>query len=137
MDLTPKTYETSLTELISIDSYGWIERFTNGPKAPQYNQIIEATQPKDIITSIVVLYEVYKKIKQQKTEEEALLAIATLSQTTIVEIDQTIALEAADFSLENGLHFSDALIYATARHHKAKLYTSDEDLRKLKTVNYI
>ena len=120
--------------MISIDSYGWIERFTNGPKAPQYNQIIESTEPKNIVTSTVVLYEVYKKIKKLKSEEEALLAIAALSQTTIVPIDQTIALEAADFSLESNLHFSDALVYATARHWKAKLYTSDVDLGALKSV---
>ena len=120
--------------MISIDSYGWIERFTNGPKAPQYNQIIESTEPKNIVTSIVVLYEVYKKIKKLKGEEEALLAIAALSQTTIVPIDQTIALEAADYSLEHSLHFSDALVYATARHWKVKLYTSDGDLGALKSV---
>jgi len=120
--------------LISIDSYGWIERFTNGKKAAKYNELIDASQPKDIITSVVVLYEVYKKVKQQKSEEEALLAVAALSQTTIAPIDQTISLEATDYSLEHNLHFSDALVYATSRHWKAKLYTSDEDLRELKDV---
>ena len=126
-----------MTELISIDSSGWIERFTKGPKASQYKQIIESSQPKEIITSVVVLYEVYKKIKTLICEEQALLAVASLSQTTIVDIDQTISLEAADYSLEFGLHFSDALIYATARHWKANLYTSDEDLRALKTVTFV
>ena len=123
--------------MISIDSYGWIERFTNGLKAPEYNKIIESCQPKEIITSIVVLFEVYKKIKKLKSEEEALLAVAALSQTTIVLVDQTIALEAADYSLEKNLHFSDALVYATARHYKVKLYTSDNDLRELNSVCFI
>jgi toxin FitB len=127
----------SLRELISIDSYGWIERFTNGPKAPQYNQMIESCQPKEIVTSVVVLYEVYKKIKKLKGEEQALLAVAALSQTTIVPVDQTISLEAADYSLEHSLHYSDALVYATARHWNANLYTSDDDLRALKTVCFI
>jgi len=136
-DLTLKSSEMSLTELISIDSYGWIERFTNGTKAAQVNQIIESYQPKDIVTSIVVLYEVYKKVKKIRGEEQALLAVAALSQTTIVPIDQTISLEAADYSLEYGLHFSDALVYATARHWKANLYTSDEDLRALKAVCFV
>jgi predicted nucleic acid-binding protein len=123
--------------LISIDSYGWIERFTNGPKAQQYNQIIESCEPKEIVTSIVVLFEVYKKIKKLKSEEEALLAVAALSQTIIVPVDQTIALEAADYSLENNLHFSDALVYATARHYKIKLYTSDNHLGSLNLVCFI
>jgi predicted nucleic acid-binding protein len=123
--------------LISIDSSGWIERFTKGPKAPQYKQVIESSQPKEIVTSCVVLYEVYKKIKKLKGEEDALLAVAVLSQTTIAPIDQTISLEAADYSLEHNLHFSDALVYATARHWNAKLYTSDEELRELKDVHVV
>lgn len=123
--------------MISIDSYGWIERFTNGSKASQYNQVIESNQPKDIITSVVVLNEVYRKIKQLKSEEEALLAVAALSQTTVVDVDQTISIEAADYSLEFGLHFLDALVYATARHWRAKLYTSDDDLHSLKSVCFI
>jgi predicted nucleic acid-binding protein len=120
--------------LISIDSFGWIERFTKGPKARQYKQLIESTSSKEIVTSVVVLYEVYKKIKKMKGEEEALLAVAALSQTTIVPIDQSISLEAADYSLEHNLHFLDALVYATARHWKAKLYTSDVDLQALNEV---
>ena len=123
--------------MISVDSYGWIERFTNGDKAAQYNQIIDSNQPKNIITSVVVLYEVYKKVKQRSSEEDALLAVAALSQTTIIPIDQTISLEAADYSLEYNLHFSDALVYATARHWKAKLYTGDKDLRALKEVCFV
>ncbi len=123
--------------MISIDSSGWIERFTRGQKASEYKTVIEANKPKEIVTSVVVLYEVYKKIKKLKGEEEALLAVAALSQTTVVPIDQTISLEAADYSLEHSLHFSDALIYATARHWKAKLYTSDDHLRPLKNVCFV
>ena len=75
-----------------------------------------------------------RRLKKLKGEEEALLAVAVLSQTTIAPIDQTLSLEAADYSLEHNLHFSDALVYATARQWKAKLYTSDDDLRELKDV---
>jgi len=128
---------TSLIELISVDSFGWIKRFTNGPKAEQYNQVIDSRKPEEIVTSVTVLYEIYKKLKKLQGERQALTAIATLSQTIIVPIDQTISLEAADYSLEFGLHFSDALVYATARHYKAKLYTSDKELQPLKLVNYI
>jgi len=120
--------------LIGIDSYGWIEWFTNGPKAQQYNRIIDKVRPEEIVTSVVVLYEVYRKIKQVKGEELALEAVAALSQTKIVPVDQTLSLEAADYSLSHGLHFADALTYATSRHFKAQLYTSDEDLRGLKHV---
>ena len=123
--------------MISIDSYGWIERFTDGPKASTYNRIIDRARPEELVTSTVVLYEVYKKVKRLKGEEIALEAVAVLSQTKIVTIDQTLSLEAADFSLEHGLHMADALVYATARQHSAELYTSDENLKGLAGVSFV
>ncbi len=123
--------------MIGIDSYGWIERFTNGPKAEQYNRIIDKVRPEEIVTSVVVIYEVYRKVKQFKGEEVALEAVASLSQTKVVEVDQTLSLEAADYSLSHGLHFADALIFATAQHFGAELHTSDPDLRGLKSVTFI
>lgn len=123
--------------MIGIDSYGWIERFTNGAKAERYNRIIDKVRPDEIVTSVVVLYEVYRKVKHVKGEELALEAVAALSHTRIVPIDQTLSLEAADYSLSHGLHFADALIYATARHFDAKLHTSDPDLKGLKDVKFV
>ena len=123
--------------MISIDSYGWIERFTNGLKAQQYNRILDKTRPDEIVTSVVVLYEVYRKVKHIKGEELALEAVAALSQTRVESVDQTLSIEAADFSLSKGLHFADALVYATARHFGAQLYTSDEDLKGLKGVTFV
>lgn len=123
--------------MICVDSYGWIERFTKGPKAPQYNRIIDRVRPDEIVTSVVVLYEVYRKVKQVNGEELALEAIAALSRTRIVPVDQTLSLEAADYSLSHGLHFADALIYATARHFEAELHTSDENLKGLNDVTFV
>ena len=123
--------------MISVDSYGWIERFTNGPKAAQYNRVIDAMHPGEIITSMVVIYEVYRKVKQIKGEQAALEGVVALSQTRVIPVDPTLCLEAADYSLDHGLHFADALVYATARHFGVELYTSDEDLRGLKGINFI
>lgn len=64
-------------------------------------------------------------------------AVAVLTQTKIVVLDQTLCLEAADYSLEQRLHFADAAVYATARHYGVTLYTSDPDLRGLKGVNFV
>jgi predicted nucleic acid-binding protein len=123
--------------LISIDSYGWVERFTNGPKAAAYNRIIDSVKPEELVTSVVVLYEVYRKVKKTKGEETALEAVAALSQTKVVTVDQTLSLEAADYSLEHALHMSDALVYATARQTSSELYTSDEDLKGLASVTFV
>jgi predicted nucleic acid-binding protein len=123
--------------LISVDSHGWIERFTSGPKAPSYNRVIDSHRPEELVTSVVVLYEVYKKVKEAKGEETALEAVAALSQTKVVTVDQTLSLEAADYSLERGLHMADALVYATARQCSAELYTGDEDLKGLAGVTLV
>ena len=123
--------------MISIDSYGWVERFTNGPKAAAYNRVIDGAKPGELVTSVVVLYEVYRKIKKTKGEEKALEAVAALSQTRVVTLDQTLSLEAADYSLEHGLRMSDALVYATARQTSSELYTSDEDLKGLPSVTLV
>ena len=123
--------------MIALDSYGWIERFADGPKASKYNEIIDQTHPSEIVTSVVVLYEVYKKVKSVKGEQIALENVAALTQTRIVPVDDTLSLEAADYSLELGLHFSDALIYATARHFEAQLHTSDEHFKGLPNVKFV
>lgn len=123
--------------MISVDSYGWIERFTGGPKASRYNGIIDAAEPDEIITSVAVIYEVYRKVKQAEGEQVALENVASLSQTRVVPVDSTLCLESADYSLEHRLHFTDALVYATARHFGVELYTSDKDLRGLRGVSFI
>ena len=123
--------------MIALDSFGWIERLTNGPKATKYNKVIDQTRHENIITSVVVLYEVYRKVKKLKGELIALESIAGLTQTKLVPIDQTLALEAADYNLEYSLHFSDALVYATARHFNSDLYTSDQHFKGLPFVKLI
>lgn len=123
--------------MICVDSNGWIERFGDGPKSIRYNRVIDRVESEDIVTPVVVLYEVYRKIKKIRGEEDALEAVAALSQTFVVTADRTIALEAADYSLEYGLHMADALVYATARHYSAQLYTSDSDLKGLMGVTFI
>jgi hypothetical protein len=51
-----------------------------------------------------------RRQKKLKGEEDALLAVAALNQTTIAPVDQTISPEAADCSLEHNLNSSDALV---------------------------
>lgn len=52
-------------------------------------------------------------------------ALTAMRRAVIVPVDETIALEAADISLELGLAMADSIVYATARRHGATLVTSD------------
>lgn len=51
-------------------------------------------------------------------------------------LSTSIALLAADFSIQYKLSFADAIIYATAQFYKATLITSDDHFKDLPKVTY-
>ena len=120
-----------------IDSYGWIEYFSDGPLAKKYAPHIQAANEDNTITPTVVLYEVYKKLKKEKSEDLALEAYAEMTRTRILPFDQAAALTAADTSLRNGLSMADAIVYSTAKSHRAQLLTSDIHLKDLEGVKFV
>lgn len=77
--------------------------------------------------SAIAIYEVYKVLRRDLSEERAVEAVSALRRATIVPIDESLALEAADVSLALGLAMADSLVYATARRHGATLVTADAD----------
>ena len=117
-----------------IDSSGWIEFFTNGPLAETYAGLL---QVEEILTPTVVMYEVYKIIRRECSENAGLLAVAKLKATRLVDLDESLALSAAEISLEHGLAMADAIVYATACREGAELVTSDADLANLPGVMYL
>ncbi len=121
--------------MILVDSSGWIEFFTGGANATRYGVYLERTSR--IVTPTVVLYEVYKIVKRERTEEDALLAAAQIQKTRLVPLSESLALAAADVSLEFRLAMADSVVYATAQAEDAELVTSDEDLRGLPGVTYL
>ena len=121
--------------MIVVDSSGWIEYFTDGPLAGRYARYLHDLA--EVVTPVLVLYEVYKKIKRERTEEEALIAAAQIEKTHLVPLTDTLALTAADLSLEHRLAMADACVYATAVLHGAELVTSDSDLGELPGVTYL
>jgi len=90
--------------------------------------------PGEILTPTIAIYEVYKVLKRDASEEDALLAVAQMLRTNVVPLSETLALEAADTSLENSLSMADAIVYATARARDAELVTTDADLEGLPGV---
>ncbi len=83
------------------------------------------------MVSAIEVYEVYKVVRRDLSEERAVEAVAALHRATIVAVDESLALEAADISLRYGLAMADSLVYATAQHHHATLVTGDADFRGL------
>jgi len=123
--------------LILLDSYGWIEYFTEGPLAEEYARYVEEASEENTIIPTIVVYEVYKKIKGGISEEKALEAYAQLQRAKVIHIDVDLAIEAADFSLKLGLGMADAMVYATAKKEGARIVTSDEHFKGFDDVEFI
>jgi predicted nucleic acid-binding protein len=121
--------------LIAVDSSGWVEFFTGGANAARYASYLEETS--GVVTPTVVLYEVYKLVKRERTEEEALLAVAQMQKSRLIPLSESLALAAADASIEFHLAMADSIVYATARAENAELVTSDADLKGLPGVIYV
>jgi predicted nucleic acid-binding protein len=121
--------------VIVIDSSGWVEFFTDGPLADTYASRLRNLP--SIVTPVIVIYEVYKRLKRELSEDDGIVAVSAMQGTRVVAIDQEIALTAADLSLEHGLAMADALVLATARKFSAELITSDRDFERISGVTYL
>lgn len=73
--------------------------------------------------SSIEIYEVYKVIRRDISEERAVEAVSAMRRAEIVAVDESLALEAADVSLDLGLAMADSLVYATAKRFGATLVT--------------
>jgi len=79
----------------------------------------------------IEVYEVYKVIRRDLSEERAIEAVSALRRATIAPVDEALALEAADLSLALGLAMADSMVLATARRYGARLVTADADFQGL------
>lgn len=118
-----------------VDSSGWLEYFAGGPNADFFAPAVEAVDA--LVVPTVSLYEVFKRVLQQRGEGDALQAVALMQQGSVVELTAPIALDAARTSAELGLPMADSVILATARVHQATLWTQDSDFEGIEGVRYI
>ena len=117
-----------------VDSSGWLEYFAAGPNASFFAPAIEKTR--DLIVPSLSLYEVFKRVLQQRSENDALQAVAVMQQGRVVDLDASIALSAARLSIDHQLPMADSVILATARAFGATLWTQDADFDGMPRVQY-
>jgi predicted nucleic acid-binding protein len=118
-----------------VDSSGWLEYFIEGINAEEFSKVIENTDK--LIVTPINIYEVYKKISQEKNIETAFLAIGAMNQGKIINIDNEIALNAAQLSIEFKLAMADSLILSCAYYSNAILWTQDSDFKDIPGVKFI
>ena len=118
-----------------VDSSGWLEYLADGPNADFFAKSILATA--DLLVPTLSLYEVFKRVLQQRGENDALQAAALMQQGTIVELSASLALSAARISLDEKIPMADSMMLATARAHGATLWSQDSDFENVPDVRYI
>jgi predicted nucleic acid-binding protein len=118
-----------------VDSSGWLEYFADGANAEFFAPPIEDTRR--IVVPTISLLEVFRRILQQKGENEALRAIALMRQGRIVDLDADLALSAARLGRELGLPLADSVILATAHKFNASVWTQNSDFEGLEGVRYV
>jgi predicted nucleic acid-binding protein len=121
--------------MIIVDSCGWLEWFTDGELAEKYKDYL-ADQDNLLIPAIII-YEVYKVFKREASEEKALLAAGYMKNSSIISLDGTLAIAAADIARQEKLAMANAIIVAVSRVHKCRIISSDSDLEDQPNVKYI
>lgn len=118
-----------------VDSSGWLEYFADGLNADFFAPAVEGTS--ELVVPSISVYEVFKRILQQRSESEALQAIAVMLRGRVVDLDVQMALTAARVSLHHRIPMADSIILATARTHDATLWAQDEHFEHIAGVQYI
>jgi predicted nucleic acid-binding protein len=117
-----------------VDSSAWIEYFTGGPNAEFFEPPI--LNQAELVVPTMVLLEVYKHIRRHQGRDEALKAVAGVKQGEVQDLDERLALYAAEIGVEYGLPLVDSVILATARLQEATLWTQDSDFEGMDGVQF-
>ena len=118
-----------------VDSSGWLEYFSDAENADFFSGPIE--QIEDLVVPTLSIYEVFKRIYQQRGEDKALQAVALMQQGATVDLTAALAVSAAHLGVRERLPLADSVILATARAYDATLWTQDVDFEGMEEVRYV
>jgi predicted nucleic acid-binding protein len=119
-----------------VDSSGWLEYFINGKNAAFFAPIIEKAAA-EVLVPTISLFEVFKRVLIERNRDDALEAIALMKEGRVVDLDDNLALSAAELSYEMQLPLADSIILATARANDAVLWTQDAHFKDVEGVKYV
>jgi len=118
-----------------VDSSGWLEYFTEGGNADSFAPAIEDTG--NLLVPVICLYEVFKRVTQERGLSAAQTNINDMHEGQLIDLNASLALSAAQISIDLKLPMADSIILATARAYDAILWTQDEHFKGLDGVKYI
>lgn len=117
-----------------VDSSGWIEYLSAGPNAAFFGEPIEGDEP--LVVPSLSLFEVYRHMLRHVGREGALHVVVAMRRGVVIDLDDRLALEAAELSVETKLALADSIMLATARAHDAAFWTQDADFEGMESVLY-
>jgi predicted nucleic acid-binding protein len=119
---------------VVVDSSGWIEYFVDGPNAKWFARAINEAD--DLVVPSISVLEVYRYVLRQRGRQDALRAAATMRQGRVIDLDDGIAIEAAELGASLKLPLADSVIYATALANECEVWTQDADFDGLESVRF-
>ena len=117
-----------------VDSSGWLAYFADEPNAKYFLTPLKDTS--SLVVPTVTIYEVFKVVLRESSENEALQAAVAMRKGTVVDLTAALAIAASKLSLAHNLPMADSIILATAKEFNAILWTQDSDFRNIANVKY-
>jgi predicted nucleic acid-binding protein len=117
-----------------VDSSGWLAYFADEPNAKHF--LTPLSDSALLIVPTVTIYEVFKVILRESSENEALQAVVAMQKGKVVDLSSPLAIAASRLSLEHKLPMADSIILATAQEFKALIWTQDSDFKNISKVKY-
>jgi predicted nucleic acid-binding protein len=117
-----------------VDSSGWLAYFADEPNAKHFLPPLNDTA--SLVVPTVTIYEVFKVVLRESSENEALQAAFAMRKGTVVDLTAALAIAASKLSLEHNLPMADSIILATAKEVNATIWTQDSDFKNMDDVKY-
>jgi predicted nucleic acid-binding protein len=117
-----------------VDSSGWLAYFADDINAKHF--LTPLNDSSTLVVPTVTIYEVFKVILRESSENDALQAIIAMQKGTVVDLTASLAIAASKMSLEHHLPMADSIILATAQEFNATLWTQDSDFKHIRNVKY-
>lgn len=117
-----------------VDTSAWLEYFSGSENAKNFASAIENTDR--LVVPVICLYEVFKKVLQERDENSALQAIGLMNQGQVISLDTPLALAAAKISADLKIPMANSIVLATARSVNGTVWTQDADFKGLPDVKF-
>ena len=118
-----------------VDSSGWLAYFADEPNAKHFISPLNDTT--SLVVPTVTIYEVFKVVRRESGENEALQAAVAMRKGTVVDLTAALAIAASKLSLEHNLPMADSIVYASACCEGCQVVTSDPHFSGLEDVIFV